>query len=240
MKSIALILPAYNEESTIEKSISDFNKNCPEAEIWVINNSSTDKTKTISLEIIRKLNINGGVIDENNIGKGNAIRSAFKNIDADIYVISDADCTYSSSDIHKLINPIKSDEADLVIGDRISQGDYANENQKITHRFGNKLLQVLINYLFKANLSDTQSGYRALSNRFVKTYPIMAEGFDIETDMTVHALDKRFRIIDVPIKYRDRPLGSISKLNTISDGFLVLKTLGNIFRHYRPFIFLAQ
>lgn len=239
MKNIAIILPAYNEESTIQKIISNFHNDCPEAEIWIINNASKDSTKKIASETIKNLNINGGIIDENRLGKGNALRLAFNNIDADIYVVCDADCTYFSEDIYKLINPIKSENFDVVIGDRISSGDYAIENKRIVHSFGNKLLQVLINYLFKANLSDTQSGYRALSRRFVKTYPAIAEGFNIETDMTVHALDKRFKIIDVPIKYKDRPEGSFSKLNTLSDGFLVLKTLANIFRHYQPLIFFS-
>jgi len=239
MLDIAIIIPAYNEEKTIDIMIRNFHNDCPEAKIWVINNFSSDLTETISNKTLHDLNIPGGVINESIKGKGNAVRSAFTNINADIYVISDADCTYASSDIRQLLKPVIDGNADMVIGDRLSEGKYTKENKRAMHGFGNKLLRTLINYLFGANLKDTQSGYRVFSNRFVKTYPALAEGFNIETDMTVHALDKRLKIIEIPIEYIDRPEGSISKLNTYKDGYLVLKTLFNIFRHFRPLLFFS-
>tara|TARA_B100000795_G_scaffold13487_1_gene9267 strand:- start:2275 stop:3261 length:987 start_codon:yes stop_codon:yes gene_type:complete len=239
MLKIAIILPAHNEELTIASMISDFHRDCPDASIWVINNASRDSTDINAIKTLDGLGISGGVINENRLGKGNAVRSAFTNIDADIYVICDADCTYSSSDISKLLEPVILGEADMVVGDRITGGDYHVENKRALHSFGNRLLCFLINYLFKSNLSDTQSGYRVFSRRFVKTYPAIVEGFDIETNMTVHALHKRLKIVELPVNYNDRPEGSISKLNTFSDGYLVLKTLSNIFRHYRPLFFFS-
>lgn len=239
MLKIAILIPAFNEEETIEEMIKGFHKDYPNASIWVINNASTDHTEDISRRIFKLFNISGGVINEPQKGKGNAVRCAFTKIDSDIYAIADADCTYSTLDLNNLIKAMLVNGADMVIGDRLLEGAYHKENKRPFHSFGNKLLRTLINYLFNSELKDTQSGYRVFSNRFVKTYPALAEGFNIETDMTLHALDKRLKIIEVPIKYVDRPRGSISKLNTISDGFLVLKTLINIFRHYRPLVFFS-
>jgi glycosyltransferase involved in cell wall biosynthesis len=239
MPTIAIILPAFNEEQTIVTSVESFHRDCPEATIWVINNCSTDSTEIKAKDIFDRLKIQGGVINERRKGKGNAVRCAFTNIEADVYVISDADSTYPSYDIRKLLQPVLNGEADMVVGDRHIGGNYANENKRALHGFGNILVRKLVNYLFRANLSDILSGYRVFSRRFVKTYPVLVEGFELETDLTLHALDKRLSIVELPIDYRDRPEGSVSKLNTYSDGFRVLRTLSNILRHYRPLVFFG-
>jgi len=240
MNKIAIILPAYNEENTIAETISDFHKELPEASIWVINNRSNDATEAIAKKTIEDLACKGGVMNELRAGKGNALRYAFLNINSDIYIISDADSTYPASQIGELIKPIISGEADMVLGDRQSGGQYLNENKRAFHNFGNNLVRRLVNKLFSANLVDILTGYRAFNNLFVKSYPILVSGFEIETDMTIHALDKRFRIIEVPINYRNRPKGSFSKLNTIKDGLRVLGIIVRIFRYYRPFIFFGS
>lgn len=237
---ICIILPAYNEENTITETIIDFHKELPEASIWVINNRSNDATEAIAKKTIEDLACKGGVMNELRAGKGNALRHAFLNINSDIYIISDADSTYPASQIGELIKPIISGEADMVLGDRHSGGQYLNENKRAFHNFGNNLVGWLVNKLFSANLVDILTGYRALNNFFVKSYPILVDGFEIETDMTMHALDKRFRIVEVPINYRDRPKGSFSKLNTIKDGLRVLGIIVRIFRYYRPFIFFGS
>jgi glycosyltransferase involved in cell wall biosynthesis len=237
---ICIILPAFNEEMTIEATIKDFHLHLPEGEIWVINNRSTDATEKKALEIIERLGCKGGLINEKRAGKGNAMRRAFLEIDADIYLLADADLTYPASEAHKLLKPLLSDEADMVVGDRHSAGHYQAENKRALHGFGNRVVRDLVNKLFNAELADIMSGYRALSLRFVKNYPILVEGFEIETDMTLHALDKRFRILEIPTQYQDRPLGSFSKLNTISDGLRVLWTISNILRYYRPLAFFGS
>lgn len=236
---IAVILPAYNEEITIEATIRDFNQHLPEASIWVVNNCSSDKTEAIALETLAALNCKGQVINEVRPGKGNAVRRAFMTIEADVYIMADADLTYPAAQARTLIEPVLQEQADMVVGDRHSQGDYEAENKRALHGFGNRLVRNLVNRLFRANLADIMSGYRAFSRNFVKNYPILVEGFEIETDMTLYALDKRFRIIEVPINYKDRPAGSESKLNTISDGIRVLSTIGNILRYYRPLLFFG-
>jgi len=240
MMEVCIILPAYNEENTIAETISDFHKELPEASIWVINNRSNDATEVIAKKTIEHLACKGGVMNELRAGKGNALRYAFLNINSDIYIISDADSTYPASQIGELIKPIISGEADMVLGDRQSGGQYLNENKRALHNFGNNLVRRLVNKLFSANLVDILTGYRAFNNLFVKSYPILVSGFEIETDMTIHALDKRFRIIEVPINYRNRPKGSFSKLNTIKDGLRVLGIIVRIFRYYRPFIFFGS
>ena len=240
MQHVALILPAFNEELTISETMEDFHRALPEASIWVVNNRSTDATYEIAVATLKKLACRGGVLDEMRKGKGNAIRCAFTQVEADIYVMVDADLTYSAADVTKLLVPVLSGEADMVVGDRHAQGHYAVENKRAFHGFGNRLMRDLVNRLFRAQLSDILSGYRVFSRRFVKTYPILVEGFEIETDITLHALDKRFSIQEIPVGYRDRPQGSISKLNTLSDGVRVLKTLMNIFRYYRPLAFFGS
>lgn len=239
MNKIAIILPAYNEELTIKDTILSFHKELPDALIVVVDNNSKDETSNISNKTFKEYNINGKLILENRQGKANAVRTAFKEIDADIYVMSDADMTYPASQVHELIEPIKNDNFDLVVGDRHSKGDYAKENKRALHNFGNELVKNMVNKLFTSNLSDIMSGYRAFSKKFVKNYPILVEGFELETDMTLHALDKKFKIKEIPINYKDRPEGSFSKLNTFGDGMKVLWTIFKIFRHYKPLVFFG-
>ena len=239
MMKVAIILPAYNEALTIAPTIRAFHSAMPSAELWVINNNSSDETETIARTVLEDLNAVGGVIDESRQGKGNAVRRAFYDIDADIYVLADADMTYPADKVRALTQPVMDGTADMVVGDRHSAGHYAAENKRLFHGIGNRLVRDLVNYLFQAKLHDIMSGYRALSRRFVKSYPILVEGFEIETDMTLHALDKRFRIAEISIDYRDRPEGSFSKLNTLRDGARVLTTISRILRYYRPLFFFG-
>lgn len=236
---IAVVLPAYNEEQTIAATIEDFHRALPDAAVWVINNRSSDSTEQTARDVLSRLGCMGGVINEIRPGKGNAVRRAFLDVDADIYILADADMTYPASQAHELMAPVIAGEADMVVGDRHSAGQYAAENKRALHGFGNRLVRELVNRLFGANLADIMSGYRVFNRRFVKSYPILVEGFEIETDMTLHALDKRFRILEIPVEYRDRPAGSISKLNTLRDGARVLSTIGAILRYYRPLVFFG-
>lgn len=237
--NIAVILPAYNEAQTIAQTIESFFAELPNANIVVINNNSSDSTKSIAKETLQRLGCAGCVIDEMRQGKGNAVRRAFLDVDADIYVMADADTTYPASSVHQLIAPILQGRADMVVGDRHSGGHYAVENKRSFHNLGNSLVQQLVNRLFNASLVDIMSGYRAFNRSFVKTYPILVEGFQIETDMTLHALHRRMRVHEVPVEYRDRPEGSFSKLNTFSDGARVLFTIAQILRYYRPLLFFV-
>ncbi|MEA3289166.1 MAG: glycosyltransferase [Campylobacterota bacterium] len=239
MNNIAIILPAYNEEKTIKDTILSFFNELPQANIVVVDNNSNDKTPLIVKETFEKYKINGTLLFEPRQGKANAVRYAFNKVDADIYVISDADMTYPSSQVHKLIDEVKNNNYDLVVGDRHSGGDYKKENKRALHNFGNNLVKNLVNKLFNADLHDIMSGYRAFSKRFVKNYPILVEGFELETDMTLHALDKKFKIKEIPINYNDRPEGSYSKLDTINDGTKVLLTIFRIFKYYKPFVFFG-
>ena len=236
---IAIILPAYNEELTIEATVRAFHVALPEAAIWVINNRSSDATESIAHITLSSLGCLGGVLNESLKGKGNAVRRAFLEINADLYVLADADLTYPANRIRDLFAPVLEGRADMVVGDRHSAGHYAAENKRALHGIGNRLVRSLVNSLFNAELADIMSGYRVLNRRFVKNYPILVEGFEIETDMTLHALDKRYRIIEIPIEYKDRPKGSVSKLNTFSDGARVLFVIMQILRYYKPFVFFG-
>lgn len=239
MNKIAIIIPAYNESLTIKETILSFYNELSEVKIVVIDNNSNDNTSKIVKETFLENNINGELIFEPKQGKGNAIRSAFSKIDAEVYVMVDADMTYPASKVHDLINPIINENVDMCVGDRLSKGDYKQENKRALHNFGNHLVQKLVNKLFNSQITDIMSGYRAFSKKFVKNYPILVEGFELETDMTLHALDKRFKIKELQISYKDRPEGSESKLNTFDDGLKVLLTIFRIFRYYRPFIFFT-
>jgi glycosyltransferase involved in cell wall biosynthesis len=239
MNKVAIILPAYNEELTIAGTIEAFYRALPEARIVIVNNNSRDETANIARDTIARLNASGEVFNEHQQGKGNAVRRAFADVEADIYVLADADMTYPAERIHDLIQPISANQADMVVGDRLSGGHYKNENKRNFHGFGNNLVSWLINKLFRANLKDIMTGYRAFSRKFVKNYPILVEGFQLETDMTLHALDKRFRIVEISIEYKDRPAGSVSKLNTFADGVNVLFTIIQILRYYRPLMFFG-
>jgi glycosyltransferase involved in cell wall biosynthesis len=237
--TIAIVLPAYNEEITIEATIRAFHAELPQAAIWVVNNRSTDTTQDIADNTLYELGCPGGVLNESRKGKGNAVRRAFLEIDADIYVLADADLTYPAERVHDLMRPVQDGIADMVVGDRHTTGHYAAENKRAMHGFGNHLVRSLVNYLFNAKLADVMSGYRVFSRRFVKHYPILVDGFEIETDVTLHALDKRFRIVEIPVEYKDRPQGSVSKLSTVSDGAKVLFTIAQILRYYRPLLFFG-
>lgn len=236
---VVIILPAYNEEVTIRSTIESFHAALPGARIYVVNNNSTDTTRQIAEATLRDHGIDGAVIDEPRQGKGNAVRRAFMGFDADVYLLADADLTYPADRAADLIRPVIEGRADMVVGDRRSGGHYASENKRPFHNFGNRLVQSLVNRLFGSNLADIMSGYRALSRRFVKTYPILVEGFQLETDMTLHALNKRLQILELPVEYRDRPSGSTSKLSTFSDGAKVIFTIAQILRFYRPLVFFG-
>lgn len=236
---IAVILPAYNEELTIEKVIIDFHKHCPGADIYVVDNNSKDKTNEIAKKVLEENQIQGEVIFVKRQGKANAMKSAFNRINADIYIMADADHTYFAEDLKAMLPPVVSGEYDLVVGNRFTESGYEKENKRMFHNFGNNLVKRMINLLFRSDLKDIMSGYRVLSRNFVKNYPVMCEGFEIETEMTLHCLDKKFNIIEIPITYKDRMEGSFSKLNTFKDGFRVLKTIFNIFKDYRPLLFFS-
>lgn len=227
----AVLIPCYNEEITIEKVIKDFRKELPDADIYVYDNNSKDKTA----EIARK---NGAIVrHEYRQGKGNVVRTMFREIDADIYVMVDGDDTYPAEEVHKLIEPVVNGEADMAIGDRLTNGTYQKENKRHFHQFGNNLVKGAINVAFHTKLKDIMTGYRVFNKFFVKNMPVLSPKFEIETEMSLHALDKKFIIKEIPIVYRDRPEGSSSKLNTISDGFKVCKTILKMYKDFKPFFF---
>ena len=228
MEKIAVLIPCYNEELTVGKVIKDFKKELPDAEIYVYDNNSKDNTVKIAKE-------NGAIVRfESRQGKGNVVRTMFNEIDADIYVMVDGDDTYPSEFVHQLIEPIVKNEADMTIGDRLSNGTYHNEIKRNFHEFGNSIVRGSINFLFKCKLKDIMTGYRAFSKTFVKNIPVMSPKFELETEMTLFALDKRYRIKEIPIVFRERPDGSESKINTFSDGIKVLKTIIKMFKDFKP------
>ena len=231
-EKIAVLIPCYNESKTIKKVVEDYKKALPEADIYVYDNNSSDHTD----EIARKA---GAIVKyEYRQGKGNVIRSMFKDIDADCYLMIDGDDTYPAENAKEMCNLILEKKADMVIGDRLSS-TYFTENKRPFHNFGNRLVRGLINFLFESDVRDIMTGYRAFSYEFVKTFPVLSKGFEIETEMTIHALDKNFLLKEVKVGYRDRPAGSVSKLNTYRDGFRVLKTIGRLFKEYKPTIFFS-
>lgn len=233
MEKFAILIPCYNEELTIQKVIKDFKKELPNADIYVYDNNSKDKTAQIAIE-------NGAIVrHEYRQGKGNVVRTMFRDVDADIYVMVDGDDTYPAEFVHQLIEPVKNGEADMAIGDRLSNGTYQEENKRHFHEFGNNLVKKAINILFKTDLKDIMTGYRVFSKMFVKNMPVMTPKFEIETEMSLYALDKKYIIKEIPIIYRDRPEGSVSKLNTVSDGIKVVKTIMNMFKNYRPLQFFT-
>lgn len=230
MNKIAVLIPCYNEAKTIEKVVKDYKKNLPEADIYVYDNNSSDGTDKIAKKA-------GAIVRyEYKQGKGNVIRTMFRNIDADCYLMVDGDDTYPVEDASKMCDVILNGEADMVIGDRLSS-TYFKENKRPFHNFGNMLVRFLINKIFNNNVKDIMTGYRAFSYEFVKGFPVLSKGFEIETEMTIHAVDKNYRLVEIPVQYRDRPKGSVSKLNTYSDGFKVLKAIATLFKEYKPNIF---
>ena len=230
MDQIAVLIPCYNESVTIAQVIEDFKRELPESLIYVYDNNSTDATAEIAKKagaIVRK---------ESKQGKGNVIRSMFRDIDAECYVLVDGDDTYSAGQVREMVNAVLHDRMDMVIGDRLT-GAYFTENKRSMHNAGNKLVRRLINSIFKSDVRDVMTGYRALGYHFVKTFPVLSTGFEIETEMTIHSLDKNLYLKSIPIDYQDRAPGSVSKLNTYKDGARVLKTIFNLYKDYRPFSF---
>jgi hypothetical protein len=231
-KKIAVLIPCYNESKTIKKVVEDYKKALPEADIYVYDNNSSDHTDEIAREA-------GAIVRyEYRQGKGNVIRSMFKDIEADCYLMIDGDDTYPAENAREMCDLVLDKKVDMVIGDRLSS-TYFTENKRPFHNFGNRLVRGLINFLFESNVRDIMTGYRAFSYEFVKTFPVLSKGFEIETEMTIHALDKNFLLEEVKVGYRDRPAGSVSKLNTYRDGFRVLKTIGRLFKEYKPTIFFS-
>ena len=233
MDKIAVLIPCYNESKSIGKVVKDFHKALPDATIYVYDNNSTDNSDKIAKKA-------GAIVRyEYKQGKGNVVRSMFRDIDAMCYLLVDGDDTYSSLDAKKMCNLIMDKKADMVIGDRLS-GAYFKENKRKFHNFGNKLVRFMINKIFHTKINDIMTGYRAFSKRFVKGFPVLSKGFEIETEMTIHAIDKNYGYMEMAVGYKDREEGSISKLNTYKDGFRVLRTIGILFKEYKPFIFFGS
>ena len=232
MDTIAVLIPCYNEAVTIEKVVTDFRKALPEAVIYVYDNNSKDDTAAIAARA-------GAVVrHEYQQGKGNVIRRMFREIDARCYLMVDGDDTYPADFARRMVEPVLDHQADMVVGDRLS-ATYFTENKRPFHNFGNRLVRWSINALFKSSIRDIMTGYRAFSYAFVKSFPVLSRGFEIETEMSLHAIDKNMQIENVVIQYRDRPEGSESKLNTYSDGFKVLRTIARLFRTYKPFAYFG-
>ena len=229
-QKIAVLIPCYNESKTIEKVVKDYKRALPNADIYVYDNNSTDGTDKIAHKA-------GAIVKyEYRQGKGNVIRSMFRDIDAECYLMIDGDDTYPAENAEEMCNLILDGKADMVIGDRLSS-TYFTENKRPFHNFGNRIVRWLINTLFKNKVKDIMTGYRAFSYEFVKGFPVLSKGFEIETEMTIHAVDKNFKLVEVPVTYRDRPAGAESKLNTYKDGMKVLKTIAILFKEYKPAMF---
>lgn len=232
MDKVAVLIPCYNESQTIRKVISDWKKELPEAVIYVYDNNSSDSTVAYAKE-------EGAVVrHEYQQGKGNVIRRMFREIDAQVYIMVDGDDTYPAEYGRELVECVLGKGADMVIGDRLSS-TYFEENKRPFHNFGNSIVRKLINVLFKSDIKDIMTGYRAFSYNFVKTFPVLSQGFEIETEMSIHAVDKNLHMENVVIEYRDRPAGSESKLNTYSDGMKVLKMISRLYRIYKPWGFYS-
>lgn len=233
LDKIAVLIPCYNESKSIAKVISDMKRELPEATIYVYDNNSTDGTDKIAREA-------GAIVRyEHQQGKGNVIRSMFRDIDARCYLMVDGDDTYPAEYAREMCEKVLNDHTDMVVGDRLSS-TYFTENKRPFHNFGNSLVRGSINWLFHSHIKDIMTGYRAMSYQFVKTFPVLSQNFEIETEMTIHAIDKNMQVDNVIIDYRDRPEGSESKLNTYSDGFKVLKTIVKMFRDYKPLQFFSS
>lgn len=232
MDKIAVLIPCFNEALSIRKVIDDWKRELPEAKIYVYDNNSTDSTDSIAKEA-------GAIVrHEYRQGKGNVIRSMFHDIDAECYILVDGDDTYPAESGREMSDSVLNRGIDMVIGDRLSS-TYFRENKRPFHNFGNSIVKVLINRIFSADIQDVMTGCRAMSYRFVKSFPVISQGFEIETEMTIHAIDKNMLIENQIIKYQDRHDGSSSKLNTFSDGFRVIKTILHLFCDYRPFNFFS-
>lgn len=230
---IAVLIPCYNEAVTIGKVIDDFKRVLPDADVYVYDNNSKDETAAIAEE-------HGAIVRmEPRQGKGNVVRQMFREVDADYYIMVDGDDTYPAEAAPDLLKPLMDDMADMTVGDRLSNGTYGEENDRAFHGFGNNLVRWLIKVIYGYAFDDVMTGYRAFNRVFVKTMPVLSEGFQIETELSIHAVDKRFRIKDVPIDYRDRPEGSYSKLSTFGDGAKVLRAIASLFKDHKPMAFFG-
>lgn len=231
--TVAVLIPCYNEAITIGKVIDDFKRVLPDADIYVYDNNSKDDTAAIAED-------HGAIVrTEPRQGKGNVVRQMFREIDADYYIMVDGDDTYPAEAAPRLLEPLMNDTADMTVGDRLSNGTYGEENDRAFHGFGNNLVRWLIKVIYGYAFDDVMTGYRAFNRIFVKTMPVLSEGFQIETELSIHAVDKRFRIADVPIDYRDRPEGSYSKLSTFGDGAKVLRAIASLFKDHKPMAFFG-
>lgn len=233
MDKIAVLIPCYNEEKTIGKVVADYRKALPDAVIYVYDNNSKDRTAEIAREA-------GAIVrHEYAQGKGNVIRRMFREINAHCYIMTDGDDTYPAEFSPQMTSAVLEKKTDMVVGDRLSS-TYFTENKRPFHNFGNTIVRFFINHLFHTDIKDIMTGYRAFSYNFVKTFPVLSQGFEIETEMSIHAVDKKMLVENVVIDYRDRPEGSESKLNTYSDGFKVLKTIARLYKNYKPFGFFGM
>jgi len=232
MSKTAVLIPCYNESSTIGKVIADYRLALPTADIYVYDNNSTDGTDDVARAA-------GAIVRyEKRQGKGNVIRTMFREIEADCYIMIDGDDTYPAEHAGEMEEKVLKEGYDMVVGNRLST-TYFSENKRPFHNAGNVVVRTLVNRIFKGDVEDIMTGYRAFSRIFVKTFPILSRGFEIETEMTIHALDKNLAIVSIPVRYRDRPEGSVSKLNTVSDGFRVLRTIARLFKDYKPLPFFG-
>lgn len=232
MDKIAVLIPCYNESRTIEKVIRDWQRELPKAVIYVYDNNSSDGTDEIARAAGAEVRY------ERVQGKGNVIRRMFREIDAQCYLMIDGDDTYPAEYGREMVREVLEKDVDMVVGDRLSS-TYFEENKRPFHNLGNSLVRGTINRLFRSDIRDIMTGYRAFSYQFVKTFPVLSKGFEIETEMSIHAVDKNMRVSNVIIEYRDRPEGSVSKLNTYSDGYKVLKTIGRLYKNYKPMNFFG-
>ncbi|MEA5013241.1 MAG: glycosyltransferase family 2 protein [Candidatus Limiplasma sp.] len=229
---VAVLIPCYNESKTIAKVVREFRAQLPQADIYVYDNNSTDGTDELARQA-------GAIVRyEYRQGKGNVIRSMFREIDADCYLMIDGDDTYPAPNAPEMVEWVVKRQVDMVVGDRLS-ASYYTQNKRPFHNLGNRLVKRLVNSIFKGDISDIMTGYRAFSYQFVKSFPVLSKGFEIETEMTIHALDKNLYVKSVPVDYRDRPQDSPSKLNTYTDGFKVLRTIARLYKEYRPLSFFG-
>ena len=232
MDKVAVLIPCYNEAKTVKKVVEDYKKALPEAKIYVYDNNSKDGTDKIAKEA-------GAIVGyETRQGKGNVIRTMFREIDAQCYVMVDGDDTYPPTHVQEMVDAVLKDNVDMVIGDRLSS-TYFEENKRPFHNVGNVTVRTLINSLYKSDIRDVMTGLRAFSYKFVKTFPVLSKGFELETEMTIHCLDKNMKIKNVIVDYRDRPSDSPSKLNTIPDGIRVIKTIFGLYKNYKPLAFFS-
>ena len=232
-QTVAILVPCYNEEITVGKVVDDFKRVIPRADVYVYDNNSKDRTSEIARD-------HGAIVRfEGRQGKGNVVRQMFREIEADYYVMVDGDDTYPAEAVYELVAPLVQERADMTVGDRLSNGSYGEENDRAFHGFGNDLVRFLIKLIYGFAFEDVMTGYRAFNRVFVKTMPVQSAGFQIETELSIHAVDKRWRVVDVPIDYRDRPEGSESKLSTFSDGARVLMAIGGLFKDSKPLAFFS-